>query len=63
MGLFSSSWNFLSIFKIDVLLIYNVLVSAVQQSGSYIHTHEFLFIFFSIMVYHSTMNIIPCSIQ
>ena len=29
----------------------------------FIHTHIFSFIFFSIMVYYKTLNIVPCAIQ
>ena len=29
----------------------------------YIHTHTFFFIFFSIIVYHSILNIVPCAIH
>ena len=50
-------------FFIEVQLIYNVvLISAVQQSDSFIHIHAFFFIFFSIMVYHRILNIVPCAI-
>ena len=27
------------------------------------HTHTHSFIFFSIMVYHRTLNIVPCAVQ
>ena len=44
-------------------LVYNVvLISAVQQSDSVIHIHTFVFILFSIMVYHRILNIVPCAI-
>ena len=55
--------------KTEVQLINNaVLITALQQSDSVIHTHtlslSFLFkIFFSIMVYHGILNIILCAIQ
>ena len=29
----------------------------------YTHTHTHFFIFFSIMVYHTILNIVPCAIQ
>ena len=38
-----------------------MLISAVQQSDSVIHI--FFFIFFSIMVYHRILSIIPCAVQ
>ena len=52
--------------KTEVQLTYNVvLISAVQQSDSdiyiYIHTHTFFFRFFSIMVYHSSVQF-SCSV-
>ena len=47
---------------IDVSWIYNVmLISIVQQSDSIIYT--FVFIFFSTMVYHRTLNIVPCAVE
>ena len=55
---------FLNIYFIEVLLIYSVvLISAVQQSDSFIHRYTFFFIFFSIMVYHRILDIVPCAIQ
>ena len=43
-------------------MIYNVLlISAIKQSHSVIHTYIF-FIFFSILVYHRILNIVPCAI-
>ena len=51
-------------FSMEVQLIYNfVLASGVQQSDSDIHIYTFFFIFFSIMVYHRILNIVPCAIQ
>ena len=47
-------------------LIDNVMLTFhVQQSDSVIHMylHIFLFIFFSIKVYHRILNIVPCAIQ
>ena len=42
--------------------MYNVvLISVVQPSDSVIHIYTFFFIFFSIMVYHRMLNIVPCS--
>ena len=56
--------NSLYLFIIEVELIYNVvLLSAVQQSDSVIHTYTFIFISFSIMVYHRLLNIVPCAVQ
>ena len=40
-----------------------MLTSPVQQSDSVIHMHTFIFIFFSIMVYHRILNIVPCAIS
>ena len=51
-------------FFIEVSSIYNVvLISAVQQNDSVIHIHTFFLIFFSIMVYHRILNIVPCALQ
>ena len=48
---------------VEVLLIYNVVsISTVEQSDSVIHVYTFFFIFFSIMVYHRILNIVPCAI-
>ena len=46
-------------------MIYNVvLITAVQQSDSVIRMYTFfLYIFFSIMVYHRILNIVLCAIQ
>ena len=53
-----------SVLIIEVLLIYNVvLVAGVQQSDSGIYVYAFFFIFFSIMVYYRTLNIVPCAIK
>ena len=42
-----------------------MLISTVQQSDSVIHiyTYTFFFIFFSIVVYHRIVNIVPCAVQ
>ena len=49
--------------KIEVQLIYNVvLVPGVQQSDSVIYTILF-FIFFYMMIYYRILNIVPCAIQ
>ena len=54
---------FLKFFSIEVQLIYNVvLISAVQQSNSVIQKYTFFKKFFSIMVYHRILNIVPCAI-
>ena len=42
---------------------YNMLISTVQQSDSVMHTHAFFFIFFSIIIYHRVLSIVPCAIQ
>ena len=48
----------------EVWLIYNaVLISAVQQTDSVIHMYIFVFIFFSIMVWHTMLNIVPSAVQ
>ena len=52
----------------EVKLIYNaVLISGIQQSNSFVYEHIYFtyidFIFFSIMVYHKILYIIPCAIQ
>ena len=46
-------------------MIYNVVaISAIQQSDSVIHIYTFFFkIFFSIMVDHRILNIVPYAIQ
>ena len=52
------------LFLIDVLLIYNVVLStAVWQSDSVIHVHTFFFMFLSIMIYYRILNIVPCALQ
>ena len=46
-------------FYIEVWLIYNVLVSSVQQSDSFIYTHIYMYIyfrFFSIIGYHKILS-------
>ena len=48
--------RFLKVF-IKVYLIYSVVLIAVQQV-----IYVFFFIFFSIMVYHRTLIIVPCAI-
>ena len=40
-----------------------VLITAMPESDSVIHTYLFFFTFFSIRVYHSIVNIVPCAIQ
>ena len=47
----------------DVQLIYNVLVSGVQQGDSVLHIHLSFFTFFSIMNFYKILNIAPCGIQ
>ena len=53
----------ISLIFIEVWLIYNVLISVVQQTDSDIHIYTFFFIFFSFMVYHRILNIVPCAIH
>ena len=49
---------------IEVQLIYSVvLISAVQQDDSVIHTYTFFFILFSIMAYPRIWNIVLCATQ
>ena len=55
-----------SFLKIEVQLIYNVLVLGVQQRDSDIyiythtHTHTYIYIFFSHIGYYEILNIVPC---
>ena len=47
-------------FSFKVKLIYNVvLISVVQWSDSVIHTYTSCFVFFSIMVHHRILNVVP----
>jgi len=56
-----SSFFFVYLF-IQVELTYNiVLISAEQLSDSVIHVY-ILFIFFSIIVYHKILNMVPCAV-
>ena len=58
-----------SFLKTEVQLIYNVFISAIQQSDSVIHTYLYIYvysfkkIFFSITVYPRILNIVPCAVQ
>ena len=55
--------HFKNFLKIKVYLTYNVvLVSGVQQSGSVMYTYAFFFIFFSIIGYYKTLDIVSCAI-
>ena len=45
------------------MLYYLLLYHKVTQIYVYTHTHTHSFIFFSIMVYHRTLNIVPCAVQ
>ena len=47
----------------DIYLIYNVPISAVQLSDCVIHMYTFFFIFVSIMVYRRILNVVPCAVQ
>ena len=59
-----STFFLINIFFTEVELMYNaVLISAVQQSDSVIHTHSFFNIFFSMMVYRRILNIVLCDTQ
>ena len=54
---------YIYIYFIEVQLIHNVvLISAIQQCDSVICIYTFC-IFFSIMVYHRVLNIVPCAVQ
>ena len=54
---------FIYLYFIDIELIYSVmLISALQQSDSFILIYTFFFAFFSIMAYHRILNIVPCVI-
>ena len=56
----SSGLNFFNC--IEVELIYNVLISAVEPSDLVIYIYIYFPIFFSVMVYHSILNIVPCAV-
>ena len=46
------------------MLIYNfVLIPAVQYRDSALYMYTFFSIFFSIVIYLKTVNIIPCALQ
>ena len=40
-----------------------VLLSDLQQSDSVTYIYIHFFIFFSIMVYHRVLNMVPCAVQ
>ena len=48
--------------KIEVQFIYSVIISALHPSDSVVHVYTFFFIFFSIMFYHNTLNVVPCAV-
>ena len=53
-----------SVAFIEIWLIYNVvLIIALQQSVSVIHTDIFFFLVFPIMVYHRILDIVPCALR
>ena len=55
---------FLKFYLIDIWLIYNVvLISAVQQSDSVMHTYTFFFYILFHMVHHRILNIVPCVME
>ena len=61
-------WCFMFIiFLLNLILQkYNVqccLISAGEQSDWVVNIYTLFFIFFSIMVYHRMLNIVPCAIQ
>ena len=45
------------------LIYYVVLISTVQQSDSVLYIYIYIYTFFSIMIYHRMLNIVPCDIQ
>ena len=52
------------IFFIDLQLIYHiVLVSTVHQSDSLMRIYTLFSIFFSIIVYHRVLTLLPCAVQ
>jgi len=57
--------NLWLLFFLEEELIYAVLISSVQQSGSvlYIYLSIFIFRFFSIIDYYKILNIVPCTRQ
>ena len=58
-------WHVFSFFNWDIVDLYIVLVSGIQQGNLvvYIHTHLYSFFqFFSIIVYYKILNIVPCAI-
>ena len=64
------TWVFLIVLLVHLWNLFNVvLISAIRQSDSVIHTHTHththisFFKFFSIMVYPGILNIVPCAIQ
>ena len=58
-------WTFVG--KVIPLLFnkvdYNMLISAVERSDLVIHTHALFFIFFSIIIYHRVLYIVPGGTQ
>ena len=61
---FLKNFYFSLFFFIEVQLIFSVvLISAIQQSDSFIHIHTLFFILFSITVYRRILNIVPCALQ
>ena len=57
---------FLNFFFIEMWLNYSIVViTAEQQRDSAVHIsmYTFFFIFFSIMIFHKILNIVPCVIQ
>ena len=50
------------LFLIEVKLIYNVSISAVQLRDSVIHTYTFILLFFSIIVYLRILNTVPYAV-
>ena len=58
------SAHFFSIYFMAVELIHNaVFVSTAPWSDSVIHTHTCFLKFFSILVYHRMLNLVPCAVQ
>ena len=59
--LFKTSDTLFLVYFIEVELIYDVLI-LLYNSDSVLHIYPFFFIFFSIMVNHRILNIVPCAI-
>ena len=67
--IFFALFSLSTVVFVEVLLIYNVLISSVQHSEpvSYIYSFIYRYILFikfsSIIRYYKVLNIVPCAIQ